>query len=318
MSEPMLEFDDVTFCYRDHAVMSRVSFAIGRGEFVALLGPNGTGKSTSLRLADGLLHPSSGVVRVAGRDTAQVRTSELARQVGFLFQNPDRQICRNTVREEIAFTLETLHGAGDPRVAARTAEVLELLHLDGDADPFSLSKGQRQAVALAGLIAADPDLLLLDEPTTGFDYAECMEMMAHIKRMNQAGTTVLMVCHDMEVVLDFADRALVMADDGIVADRPVPEVFADRDALDRASLLPPQICALSQALAPAYPELAGIYGVGEMADAVAAAKAARRAAPPRQADTGRPVQEKPLAAASSERVSRIPAASAARFQEVCS
>ena len=278
MSEPMLEFDRVSFSYRDHAVMEDVSFAVERGEFVALLGPNGTGKSTILRLADGLLHPTAGAVRVAGADTATVRTSDLARTVGFLFQNPDRQICRNTVREELAVGLETLHGAGDLRVGERTEEVLALLHLDGDVDPFSLSKGQRQAVALAGLIAADPELLLLDEPTTGFDYAECMEMMAHIKRMNRAGTTVLMVCHDMEVVLDFADRAIVMSGGAVVADAPVPNVFDDRAALERADLLPPQICELSQRLAVTHPELADIYTVDAMAEAVAdLARSARNA-----------------------------------------
>lgn len=275
MSTPMLEFDDVSFTYGDHVVMEHVSFTVERGEFVALLGPNGTGKSTSLRLADGLLRPTAGTVRVDGKDTAATRVSELARQVGFLFQNPDRQICRNTTREEVAFTLETLYGKGDPRVRQRTEEVLELLHLDGDVDPFNLAKGQRQAVALAGLIAASPDLLLLDEPTTGFDYAEVMEMMAHIKEMNRAGTTVLMVCHDMEVVLDFADRALVLADGALIADAPVPSVFDDVAVLEAAALLPPQICALSHELAPAYPALAGIYGVDEMADAIVSAKEER-------------------------------------------
>ncbi len=275
MSVPMLEFEDVSFAYGDVVIMEHVSFTVERGEFVALLGPNGTGKSTSLRLADGLLHPTTGAVRVDGKDTATTRVSELARQVGFLFQNPDRQICRNTTREEVAFTLETLYGKDDPRVQQRTEEVLGLLHLDGDVDPFNLAKGQRQAVALAGLIAAEPDLLLLDEPTTGFDYAECMEMMAHIKNMNRAGTTVLMVCHDMEVVLDFAQRALVMAGGSLIADAPVPAVFDDVAALETASLLPPQICALSHELAPAHPALAGIYGVDEMANAIVSAKEER-------------------------------------------
>lgn len=273
---PVLEFENVSFGYKEHPVLDEVSFTVRQGEFVALLGPNGTGKSTSLRLADGLLHPSSGNVRVMGADTSQVHTSELARHVGFLFQNPDRQICQNTTREEIAFTLKALYGSQDPRIAQRTDEVLELLHLDGDANPFNLAKGQRQAVALAGLIAANPDLLLLDEPTTGFDYSECMEMMAHIKDMNAAGTTVLMVCHDMEVVLDFAERALIMEGGRIVADAPVPEVFELREELARASLLPPQICELSQALSEEFPPLAGIYGVDEMADAIAALKEERQ------------------------------------------
>ena len=269
MSEPMLEFDRVSFSYRDHAVMEDVSFAVERGEFVALLGPNGTGKSTILRLADGLLHPTAGAVRVAGADTATVRTSDLARTVGFLFQNPDRQICRNTVREEVAFGLETLHGAGDLRVGERTEEVLALLHLDGDVDPFSLSKGQRQAVALAGLIAADPELLLLDEPTTGFDYAECMEMMAHIKRMNRAGTTVLMVCHDMEVVSDFAERVVVMAGGRVLADGPAEEVFSRPDVMAAASVEAPQVAQLSRALSRSTSaEFAGISQVSGIVDLV--------------------------------------------------
>ena len=273
-AEPMLEFSHVSFGYKGHDVMRDVSLSVRRGEFVALLGPNGTGKSTTLRLSDGLLKPSEGTVTVAGLDTSKVRTSEIARHVGFLFQNPDRQICQNTTRDEIAFGLRTLYGKDDPRVEERTRHVLELLHLDGDVDPFNLAKGQRQAVALGGLIAINPELLLLDEPTTGFDYSECMEMMAHIRAMNRAGTTVVMVCHDMEVVLDFADRAVVMAQGGIIADGPVRDIFEQRDVLERASLLPPQICELSQRLAPVYPQLAHIYEVDAMADAIAALKEA--------------------------------------------
>lgn len=275
LAEPMLEFSHVSFGYKGHDVMHDVNLRVHRGEFVAVLGPNGTGKSTTLRLSDGLLKPSTGTVTVAGLDTAKARTSEIARHVGFLFQNPDRQICQNTTRDEIAFGLRTLYGKDDPRVEERTRHVLELLHLDGDVDPFNLAKGQRQAVALGGLIAIDPELLLLDEPTTGFDYSECMEMMAHIKAMNRAGTTVVMVCHDMEVVLDFADRAIVMAQGGVIADGPVRDIFEQRDVLERASLLPPQICELSQQLAPAYPKLAHIYEVDAMADAIAALKEAQ-------------------------------------------
>lgn len=273
-AESMLEFSHVSFGYKGHDVMHDVSLSVRRGEFVALLGPNGTGKSTTLRLSDGLLKPSAGTVTVAGLDTSRVRTSEIAQHVGFLFQNPDRQICQNTTRDEIAFGLRTLYGKDDPRVEERTRHVLELLHLDGDVDPFNLAKGQRQAVALGGLIAINPELLLLDEPTTGFDYSECMEMMEHIRAINRAGTTVVMVCHDMEVVLDFADRAVVMAQGGIIADGPVRDIFEQRDVLERASLLPPQICELSQRLAPVYPQLAHIYEVDAMADAVAALKEA--------------------------------------------
>ena len=263
-----LRFDGVTFGYKGLAVLEDIDLTIERGEFVALLGANGTGKSTALRLADGLLKPDRGTVEAMGCSTASTRTSEIARQVGFLFQNPDRQICQNTIREEVAFGLKALYPRDEERVNKRTEEVLELLHLDGDVDPFNLAKGQRQAVALAGLIATQPALLLLDEPTTGFDYSECMEMMAHIKRMNEEGTTIVMVCHDMEVVLDFAKRAIVMADGKIIADGPVREIFKMRQALEQAALLPPQICELSQELEDEFPSLGGLYEIDEMVEAI--------------------------------------------------
>lgn len=262
--EIALRFENVSFGYKDVPVLDNVDLTVKRGEFIALLGANGTGKSTSLRLADGLLMPDSGSVGVMGYSTATTYTSEIARHVGFLFQNPDRQICQNTTREEVAFGLKTLYPRDEERVKKRTEEVLELLHLDGDVDPFNLAKGQRQAVALAGLIAVEPDMLLLDEPTTGFDYSECMEMMAHIKDMNDAGCTIIMVCHDMEVVLDFAERAVVMAEGRIIADGPVREIFQQHDVLERASLMPPQICELSQELQGEYPELGGLFEIDEM------------------------------------------------------
>lgn len=268
--ETVLSFEGVSFGYKGLSVLDNVDLEVKRGEFVALLGANGTGKSTFLRLADGLLKPDSGVVEVLGRSTGKACTSELAQHVGFLFQNPDRQICQNTTREEVAFGLKTLYPRDNQRVEQRTEEVLELLHLDGDVDPFNLAKGQRQAVALAGLIAVEPELLLLDEPTTGFDYSECMEMMAHIKAMNEAGTTVIMVCHDMEVVLDFAERAVVMANGRVIADGPVREVFLQSETLAQASLIPPQICELSQELAQEYPSLSGLFEVNEMVEGIAA------------------------------------------------
>lgn len=267
-SEIALQFKDLSFSYKGLSVLEHVNLRVERGEFVALLGANGAGKSTSLRLADGLLKPTQGIVEVMGCSTLETPTSEIARHVGFLFQNPDRQICQNTTREEVAFGLKTLYPNDEQRVQKRTEEVLELLHLDGDVDPFNLAKGQRQAVALAGLIAVEPELLLLDEPTTGFDYSECMEMMAYIKRMNREGTTVIMVCHDMEVVLDFADRAVVMAQGGIIADGPVREIFVQQDTLQRACLMPPQICELSQALKGDYPSLGNLFEIDEMVQGI--------------------------------------------------
>ncbi len=265
--ETVLRFQNVNFAYKDREVLHDLNFEVRRGEFVAILGPNGTGKSTTSRLINGLLQPSAGSVEVLGMNTANTPSSKIAHHVGFLFQNPDRQICQTTTREEIAFGLKSL-GYSASEIEERTRATLELMHLAPEADPFNLSKGQRQAVALASLIAVQPELLILDEPTTGFDFAECCEAMRCVKRLNEAGTTVFMVCHDMEVVLDYASRALVMAGGRIIADAPVREVFQMTEVLREAALLPPQINELSQRLAPAYPQLANIFGIDEMADAI--------------------------------------------------
>jgi len=223
--------------------VSDLSFHIGKGEFAAILGENGAGKTTTVKLIDGLLKPTEGRMLVNGLDTAKTKVSERARQVGFLFQNPDRQICRNTVRDEIAFGLRAVWGKKEKgRIDERVGELLDLFSFTGDEEPFSLSRGQRQQVALASTLAVKPAVLILDEPTTGLDYRECTRIMEFIRTLNEKeGTTVVMVCHDMEVVLDYARRALVMAGGRLLADGPVQEIFRDEALMERASLLPPQI-----------------------------------------------------------------------------
>ena len=244
----MIRAEQVGYSYRGGGqTVSDLTFHIEKGEFVAVIGENGAGKTTTVKLIDGLLRPASGRMLVNGLDTAKSRVSERARQVGFLFQNPDRQICQNTVREEIAFGLRAVWGKQEKdRIDERVNELLALFSFTGDEEPFSLSRGQRQQVALASTLAIGPAVLILDEPTTGLDYRECCHIMDRIAQMNrEKGVTVVMVCHDMEVVLDYARRALVMAQGRILADGPVRELFRDADLMKRASLMPPQMIELS-------------------------------------------------------------------------
>jgi energy-coupling factor transport system ATP-binding protein len=269
-AEPILSFEGVSFGYGTETVIRDLSFRIGRGEFAALLGENGAGKSTLARLGNGLLKPSSGLVRVGGRDTRTVKVSLLARGVGYLFQNPDRQLCQNTVREEIAFNLEQLipgealpPGRGGRRrrfeggeeERRRVEEMLDLFSLDGDRAPFDLSRGERQQVALASVLVRKPPLLILDEPTTGLDYRECMNIMGIISRLHREGTAILMISHDMEVAADFAGRALVLSRGRLAGDGPVKGIMKDRALLSEASLLPAQIPALALALGPPFEEV---------------------------------------------------------------
>ncbi len=262
----MIQFENVSLSYGGAAAVRELSFTVGRGEFVALVGANGAGKTTVSKLMNGLLKPTAGRVLVDGVPTTSLRTSALAKKIGFLFQNPDRQLCKPNIREEIRFGL-ALTGAKD--AAQRTEAVLEAFGLDGDRDPFSASRGERQRVALASLIAVEPEVLILDEPTTGLDYRECMAMMARVQALNAAGTTVVMVCHDMELVLDFAHRVLVLRDGALLLDGETRAVFRNEEVLRQASVLPPQITQLSLRLADCLPPA---DTVEEMEAAVRAAR----------------------------------------------
>ena len=268
----MIRLENVRFSYHDQGPsVQDVSFHVEKGEFVAILGANGAGKTTTVRLIDGLIRPESGRVLINGTDTAVSSVSERARQVGFLFQNPDRQICRNTVREEILFGLRTVCGEeGEDALQARTDEILKDFSFTGDEEPFALSRGQRQRVALASILAVEPEILILDEPTTGLDYKECCHIMDRIRRMNEEKqVTVIMVCHDMEVVLDYAKRALVMAGGRLAADGPVREIFRDTALMEKAAILPPQIIGLSMRLGG---DFAGADSPETMAEAVMACR----------------------------------------------
>lgn len=268
----MIEFRDVHASYDGSApILKGVSFTIRDGEFVAFVGTNGAGKSTTMRLMNGLLKPDAGQVLIDGVPTSDLRTSELARRVGFLFQNPDSQICCNTVREELLFGFKALGQAG-PEADARVDAIIEEFGFDADDDPFLLNRGARQLLALASIVMLAPPVVVLDEPTTGLDYRECVKVMDIIRRIHERGTTVVMVCHDMEVVADYAARCIVMSGGEVVDDAPTFDVLRNRETLERASLVPPQIVELSLELGREMPHLAdGPVGRANTLDEMAAA-----------------------------------------------
>ncbi|MGO5288987.1 ABC transporter ATP-binding protein [Collinsella sp. LCP21S3_C7] len=267
--EPVVELTDVTFAYpHGGASVSDLNMCVYPGELVGIIGQNGAGKTTLTKLLNGLLHPASGTVRMAGMNTADVPTSAIAAKCATLFQNPDRQLCRDTVLDEVAFGLE-LHGVGTDEARQRARVAAERFGLPLDESPFSLSRGQRQMVALASVVVLDPQVVLLDEPTSGLDYRECMTVMETVSEMAERGCAVIMVCHDMEVVSDFAQRLVVMADGRILERGDANRIFAD-DALMRAAYVePPQVVALSKELArDVSPRFAGISQVSDLVDLV--------------------------------------------------
>ena len=245
----MIEFKNVSASYSEEVpVLNDVSFTINDGDFVAFVGTNGAGKSTTMRLCNGLLKPVSGEVLIDGVPTTRLRVSELARRVGFLFQNPDRQICCETVRDELMFSFKA-QGNDTSEAHKRVDEIIELFGFDPAAEPFLLNRGTRQLLALASIIVTAPPVVILDEPTTGLDFRECEKVMGVVRSLHEQGTTVIVVCHDMEVVADFAQRIIVMADGGVVADGPTFDILRQPSVLQRASLMPPQIVDIALRLA---------------------------------------------------------------------
>lgn len=273
----MIAFENVCASYADELpVLRDVSFTIEEGEFVAFVGTNGAGKSTTMRLINGLLKPTSGRVLIDSVPTTQLKTSELARRVGFLFQNPDHQICCNTVREELLFGFQA-QGRLDDAARRRVDEMIERFDFDADAEPYLLNRGTRQLLALASIIVCEPDIIILDEPTTGLDFRECEKVMEVISQMNDSRTTVVMVCHDMEVVADHAKRVIAMTQGRIVADGQTIDVLRNRDVVSRAHLLEPQIIEISMKLADMphsekLEDLCRANTVDEMIRAIAAYK----------------------------------------------
>lgn len=260
----MIEFKNVSFNYDSSEVLKSVNFSISKGEFVAIAGGNGAGKTTTVKLINGLLKPSDGEVLLNGKSTVSLKTSETAKMCGFLFQNPDRQICKNSVYDEILFSLECVGIKGIER-EKRISEIAAKLELDVKSDPFNLSRGERQKVALASVIAVKPQILILDEPTTGLDYIECMRIMELIRDLNNLGTTIIMVSHDMEVVADFAKRVIVVEQGKIVLDGECRDVLSRTDLNEISSVLPPQAAELAMRLDKRFDD---VFTASEMVERV--------------------------------------------------
>ncbi len=269
-ASPVVELARASFRYPGGgASVDELDLAVYPGEIVALVGQNGAGKTTATKLINGLLKPASGAVRVCGLDTRVTPVSVIARHAATLFQNPDHQLCKNTVLDEVAFGLE-LAGMDGDAARERARAVIERFGLDAAAAPFSLSRGQRQMVALASVVVTEPAVIILDEPTSGLDYRECMTVMDTVRAMAEQGSAVIMVCHDMEVVSDFAGRAAIMAEGRILACDRTERIFADDALMEAASVRPPQVIELSRRLARAG--YAAFDGVSEVSVIIERAK----------------------------------------------
>jgi energy-coupling factor transport system ATP-binding protein len=248
--EAVIEVEGLAHRYPNGvAALEGVDLEIRQGEFLAILGQNGSGKTTLVKHFNGLLKPTEGEVRVGGVETVKQGIRRLGERVGYIFQNPDHQIFSDTVFDEVAFGPK-IREMEEDEIGDRVSEALAAVGLEGrgDEDPFSLTKGERQRVAVASVLAVRPEVLILDEPTTGLDYAEQKRMMGLVRDLNEAGSTIIIVTHTMWVVAEYAHRAAVVRDGRVALHGTVREVFAQEDDLREAALRPPHIVSFSNAL----------------------------------------------------------------------
>ncbi|MEM2093593.1 MAG: ATP-binding cassette domain-containing protein [Candidatus Bathyarchaeia archaeon] len=242
----MIEVQDLHFTYPSGVEALRgISLKIGDGEFVAIMGENGAGKTTLVKHFNGLLKPTKGRVIVNGIETTKVSVATLARKVGFVFQNPDHQLFAETVEEEISFALKNF-GFSPDVIEKRVTWALNLLGLTQyrKTSPFMLSGGERKRVALASVLAWDPEILILDEPTIGQDYQQKENLRQFIMQLRTQGKTVLVVTHDVEFVAECNPRVLLMRSGKLIADGEARKILTDPEILAHSSIIPPQITQL--------------------------------------------------------------------------
>ena len=249
--EPAIEVDDVRFRYSTSGpeVLRAVNLRVDKGEYLAMIGQNGGGKTTLAKLFNGLLKPTSGAVRVGGVNTKDGTVAELARTVGYVYQNPDHQIFAQKVRTEIAFGPRNL-GLSPEEVTKRVDDALDLVGLREyeDAFAFALGRGLRQKLAVASVLAMSPPVIVVDEPTTGLDLQGSRGILDLLGRWNQDGRTIIVITHDIALVAERVPRTVIISGGKILADGATRDVLSNRDLLHKAFLRPPQVTRVAQRL----------------------------------------------------------------------
>jgi energy-coupling factor transport system ATP-binding protein len=239
----MLTVEDVHFSYQSGVeALKGVSLTVKDGEFVAVMGQNGAGKTTLVKQFNGLLKPTKGKVLVNGVETTKTSVAALAKTVGFVFQNPDHQLFSETVEEEIAFALRNFGYKADV-IEDRITWAVNLLGLNQyrKTSPFMLSGGERKRVALASVLAWDPMVLVLDEPTIGQDHLQKENLRQFIMQLQTQGKTVIIVTHDVEFVAECNPRVVLMREGKIVADGEGKDILTNEAVLQESSIVLPQI-----------------------------------------------------------------------------
>ncbi len=250
MPRPIIKIENIDYCYQGRIkALEDICINIYENEIISLIGQNGSGKTTLLKCLLGLLKPSKGSILISGIDTREASVSELAVIEGLVLQNPDRQMFTDTVEKEIAFGPQNLKLPAE-EVERRVEESMKIVGIEQFAHtfPLSLSKGDRAKVIIASVLAMNPKIIVLDEPTTGQDYLGCKQIMKTIKDLHQKGRTIILATHNMQLVARYSQRTIVLREGRVLLDGPTREVLARSEILRKTSILPPQIVQLSRSL----------------------------------------------------------------------
>jgi len=234
--------------------IEKINVSINDGEFIALIGHTGSGKSTLIQHINGLLKPHSGKIVIDGADITdkKVKLADIRKKVGLVFQYPEYQLFEETIEKDIAFGPRNL-GLSEDEILLRVKKAMNIVGLDyetyKDKSPFDLSGGQKRRVAIAGIVAMEPKVLILDEPTAGLDPKGREEILSKIKSMHdEYKMTILLVSHSMEDVAKVADRIIVMHKGKCILDGSPSKVFREIDTLESVGLAVPQVTYLVRAL----------------------------------------------------------------------
>lgn len=268
MSETVLKIDHLSFTYASGVeALKDVSLDIKRGEFVAIIGQNGSGKSTLLKNITGLLRPTSGKIFINGEDNMDMSVAEISHEIGFVLQNPDNQLFESTVKDEILYALKNAKMPSDES-DERVNKAAEAVGVSDKFEeyPPALSKGDRAKVVIASVLAMDPPILILDEPTSGQDYRGCYQIMDIARRLHEEGRTIIYVTHQMPLVAEYADRTIVLSEAELMLDMATEEVFVKEEELAKTNILPPQITQLANRLRAKMKNLPHTTTVGQLCD----------------------------------------------------
>ncbi|GIK42722.1 MAG: ABC transporter ATP-binding protein [Chloroflexota bacterium] len=242
--------DNLHFTYPSGVEALRdVSLTLEPGEQAAIVGQNGAGKTTLVRHLNGLLQPTRGAVRIGDWLTHETSVAKLAARVGYVFQNPDDQLFKGNVRDEVKFGPTNL-GLPPERIEAQVDEALALLDLTDkvEVNPYDLTPTWRKRVAIAAILAMDTPVIVLDEPTTGQDHRSVQHLAGLIRRLRERGKTVIAISHDIDFVAENFERIIVMGQGQVLLDGPAESVFAQEEILESTYVQPPQLARLASRL----------------------------------------------------------------------